>query len=248
MQIPVLGVPAHVVDHAGGHEPVAQGRGHAAAHGSQLGQAQLAVDEHIVAGHVERQPQQAHQHGRTRTGIAFQKAAHVHEQHHARQAEEHGTQIPGRQRRQLGIQAEQLQMEGKEGEHAHQDQRQQAREPEALPQQMRGALLLAAAHQMGHHGGQGQQAAHAQQGNRHPDGARDGHGGHVRRAGLAGHGRVHEVHAHLGDLRHQHGQAQRQEAAGLIEGKESVLGHHVLRWRQKQGRSLRNGPEKAPAA
>ena len=197
MQIPVLGIPAHVVDHAGGHEPVAQGRGHAAAHGPQLGQAQLAVDEHIVAGHVERQPQDADDHGRARAGIAFQKAAHIDEQHEARQAPEHGAQVTAAQAGKLLIQPEGLQMPGDDVKGGHQDGADDQREPDALPQQVRGARTLPAAHQMGAHGRQGKQAADAQQGKRVPDGTGHRHGSHVRRAGLTGHGRVYEVHAHL---------------------------------------------------
>ena len=66
-----------------------------------------------------------------------------------------------------------------------------------LQQQVRGARTLPAAHQMGAHGRQGKQAADAQQGKRVPDGTGHRHGSHVRRAGLTGHGRVYEVHAHL---------------------------------------------------
>ena len=63
VQIPILRVAAQIVEHGQGHEPVTERRGHAAAHRAQGGQAEFAVNQHIVAGHVEGQTQHADDHG-----------------------------------------------------------------------------------------------------------------------------------------------------------------------------------------
>ncbi len=91
---------------------------------------------------------------------------------------------------------------------------------------MRGAVAVAPAHHLGGQGRQGQQAAQAQQGKRRPDGAGHGHGGHIFSAGLTGHGRVREVHAHLRKLGNKNGQADGVKTPGLSPGKKS--GHEFI--------------------
>ena len=72
---PVQAGAFQVEDHAGQHEPHDQGSGHTTADTTHGGQAELAVDQHVVGRHIENQTEKTYDHRRFGAGQPVGHAA-----------------------------------------------------------------------------------------------------------------------------------------------------------------------------
>ena len=189
-----------------------------------LRHAAAAVNEGVVAGNVDGEADHADDHGRPRARIPFQERADIDEEEESRKSRQEGAQISPGLRNEIRLQAESPKVVGNDPESGDENGTQKTGEEQALLQEVGGAVAPARAYELGAHAGQGEKASYGEKGGRLPDGTADCHSGHGFGAVMTGHDGVREIHADLGKLGDENGQAYAQGAACLGFGEEKGHG------------------------
>ena len=200
-----VGRALHIDDHRQQHGPEHDGSGYAAADAAEFRHAEVAVNEDVVGGDVDREPHEPDHHGRHGVGEPLTEVAQHLEHHEGGQAPQDGVQVAGSLGRHDGIHVHELQCQGAEVECHHGDGRDDEGEPEALVHGGAHLVLLASAVELGNDGGEGHDDALHQQDDRQPEAGRHRHGGKIHGAHLSRHHGIDEVHGDLGHLGDQNG-------------------------------------------
>ncbi|MNH19150.1 hypothetical protein D3C79_788760 [compost metagenome] len=200
-----MGGELHVGDHRQQHGPEHDGGGHAAADPAEFRHAEVAVNEDVVGGDVDRQPDKPDHHGGHGMGEPLAEVAQHLEQHEGGQAPQDGVQVTGGLLRHHGIHIHELQRQRTEVECQHGDGGHHQRQPEALVHGRADLVPFAGPVELGNDGGERHDDALHQQDDRQPEAGGHRHGGEIHGADLTRHHGIDEVHGDLGHLGHQYG-------------------------------------------
>ncbi len=214
-----LRMAAGIHDHRQEHDPIDDGRRHARTRPAQRGQAQLAENEHVVAGDIDEKSHKARKHGRTHQCHAFHAAAQGDKQQIGRGPPYDGPQILPGHDAQFAFHAHLGQMKGERIDDENQGDRNGQRHPQALPHDMSHALQVLAVldgsgpPQLRDAGGNRHEQALTEKNERNPKRSRQRHRRHIDRPHAARHDHIHKAHRDHGDLREQGGDGQRKLGA-----------------------------------
>ncbi len=144
----------HVEDHRQQHGPQHDGGSDATADPAELGHAEVTVDEDVVGGNIDRQPDKADHHGGHGVGEPLAEVAQHLEHHEGGQTPQDGVQVAGGLGRHHRLHIHELQCQRAVIERNHRQRGDDERQPEALMDGRADLIPLAGAVELGNDGGE----------------------------------------------------------------------------------------------
>src|SRR5690606_36103781 len=174
------------------------GGGHPTTDTAEFWHAKMAVDEDVVGGNIDRQPDETYHHGGHGVGESLTEVAQNLEQHEGGQPPQDGMQIAGSLGGHDGVHVHELQGQRAEIERYHGDGSNHERQPEALMHGRADLFPFASPVELGDDGGERHYDALHQQYDRQPEAGGDRHGRQIHGADLPRHHGIDKVHGDLG--------------------------------------------------
>ena len=144
----------HIEDHRQQHGPQHDGRGHATTHPAQFRHAEVAVNEDVVGGNIDRQPDKADHHGGHGVGEPLTEVAQHLEQHERGKPPQDGMQIAGGLGRHHRLHIHELQRQRAVIKRNHRQRGDDQCQPEALMNGRANCLPFTGTIELGDDGGQ----------------------------------------------------------------------------------------------